>query len=213
MLAALEQFMSPLATVVEADEVSLRGEWSTSTTLTYAHPSQAGTGEGPFVELHKALWRGVAQGPRPLAGLAFSVTTEGVSWARSERPAASPALEISVWGYKSGTTYEPGTAWLGFNFHGTILPGQRVPSRDGLIEVSPVREGPLITGRLGWVGEAQGVNFGLVLLPGPALKIARNGLWHLRDRLAVALPEPLRRLLTRGRSGFLPASALTHYGP
>jgi hypothetical protein len=31
MLAALEQFLSPLTTVVEADEVSLRGEWSTST--------------------------------------------------------------------------------------------------------------------------------------------------------------------------------------
>jgi hypothetical protein len=82
-----------------------------------------------------------------------------------------------------------------------------------LLEVCTVREGPLLTARLGWVGEAQGVNFGLVLLPVPALKVARNGLWHLRDQLAVALPEPLRRLLTRGRSGFLLASALTDHGP
>jgi hypothetical protein len=82
-----------------------------------------------------------------------------------------------------------------------------------LLEVCTVREGPLVTGRLGWVAEAQGVNFGLVLLPVPAPKVARNGLWHLRDQLAVALPEPLRRLLTRGRSGFLPASALTDHGP
>jgi len=89
-----------------------------------------------------------------------------VTWSRSKRPAASPALEVSLEGYKSGTTYDPGTVWLGFTFHGAILPGQTVPFRDRLIEVSPVREGPLVTGRLGWVGEAQGVNFGLVLLPG-----------------------------------------------
>jgi hypothetical protein len=89
-----------------------------------------------------------------------------VTWSRSKRPAASPALEVSLEGYKSGTTYDPGIVWLYFTFHEAILPGQTVPFRDRLIEVSPVREGPLVTGRLGWVGEAQGVNFGLVLLPG-----------------------------------------------
>jgi len=209
MLAALEQFLSPLATVVEAHEVSLRGEWSTSTERTYAHASQLGTGEGPFVEVVNAHWRGVAQGPRPLAGLAFSATTKGVTWSRSERPAASPALEVSL----RASAWELGTASLAFTFHGAVLASGTVPSRDRLLEVCTVREGPLVTGRLGWVGEAQGVNFGLVLLPVPALKVARNGLWHLRDRLAVALPEPLRRLLTRRRSGFLPASALTDHGP
>src|SRR5215468_5590285 len=208
MLAALERFLSLLATVVEAHEVSLRGEWSTSTEHTYAHASQLGTGEGPFVEVVNAHWRGVAQGPWPLAGLAFSATTEGVTWSRSERPAASPALEVSL----HPCPWESGTASLAFTFHGAILSGT-VPFRDRSLEVCTVREGPLVTGRIGWVSEAQGVNFGLVLLPGPALKVTRNGLWHLRDRLAVALPEPLRRLLTRGRSGFLPASALTDHGP
>jgi hypothetical protein len=207
MLAALEQFLSPLATVVEAHEVSLRGEWSTSTERQYAHVSQLGTGEGPFVEVVNAHWRGVAQGPRPLAGLAFSATTEGVTWSRSERP-RGPALEVSLRAsaWKSGTE-------LAFTCHGAFLPRQTVPSRDRLLEVCTMREGPLVTGRLGWVVEAQGVNFGVVLLPVPAPKVARNGLWHLRDQLAVALPEPLRRLLTRGRSGFLPASALTDHGP
>jgi hypothetical protein len=210
LTAALERFLSPLAIVVEAHEVSLRGEWSTSTERTYAHASQLGTGEGPFVEVTNAHWRGVAQGPPPLAGLAFSATTEGVTWSRSERPAASPALEVSL----HPCPWESGTASLAFTFHGAgAILSRTVPFRDRLLEACTVREGPLVTGRLGWVGEAGGVNFGLVLLPGPALKVARNGLWHLRDRLAVALPEPLRRLLTRGRSGFLPASALTDHGP
>src|SRR5262245_34292937 len=157
MLAALEQFLSPLATVVEAHEVSLRGEWSTSTERSYAHVSQLGTGEGPFVEVVNAHWRGVAQGPRPLAGLAFSATTEGVTWSRSERPALEVALRASAW--------ESGTASLFFTFHGALL-SQTAPSRDRLLEVCTVREAPLVTGRLGWVGEAQGVNFGLALLRG-----------------------------------------------
>ena len=118
-------------------------------------------------------------------------------------------MEVSL----RASAWESGTASLAFTFHGAVLPGRTVPSRDRLLEVCTVREGPLVTGRLGWVAEAQGVNFGLVLLPGPALKMARNGLWHLRNQLAVALPEPLSRLLTRGRSGSLPASALTDYGP
>jgi hypothetical protein len=46
MLAALERFLSPLATVVEAHEVSLRGEWSTSTERSYAQANQLGTGDG-----------------------------------------------------------------------------------------------------------------------------------------------------------------------
>src|SRR5262245_3419772 len=207
MLPGLERFLSPLATVVEAHEVSLRGEWSTSTERKYAHASQLGTGEGPFVEVANAHWGGVAQGPWPLAGLTFSATIEGVTWSRSERPAAS--LEISL----SARDYKSGRASFSFGFYGAGLPMQTVPSRARLLEVCPVREGPLVTGRLRWVCEAQGVNFGLVLLPGPAVKVARVGIWHLRDRLAVALPEPLRQLLTRGRSGFLPTSVLTDHGP
>src|SRR5262249_40956699 len=153
MLAALERLLSPLATVVEAHEVSLRGEWSTSTVRTYAHPSQLGTGEGPFVEVVNAHWRGIAQGPRPLAGLAVSAPRKGVAGSRSERPAASPALEVSL----HPSVWES-TASLAFTFHGAVL-NQTVPSRDRLLEVCTVREGPLVTGRLGWVGEAQGVNF------------------------------------------------------
>ena len=109
-------------------------------------------------------------------------------------------MEVSL----RASAWESGTASLAFTFHGAFLPSQTVPSRDRLLEVCSVPEGPLVTGRLGWVGEAQGVNFGLVLLPGPAVKVARVGIWHLRDRLAVALPEPLRRLLTRGARGFFP---------
>lgn len=58
-----------------------------------------------------------------------------------------------------------------------------------------------------WEGEPQvlvqvkGVAFAVMLLPASSVKVGRNRLWCLRERLAARLRPELRGLLTTGRSG------------
>jgi hypothetical protein len=204
VLDLLEAFLAPLATALEPEEASLGGEWSTSLRRTYAHTGQSGTGEGPFVEVVDARWRGVVRGPSSLTGLAFMVTVEGVAWVRSKPPVADPEVEVSLHRWADRTD----GASLAASFHGALPPSVPVPCGDRPREACRVNEGRVTMGRPTVVAAVGEVWFAVLLLPGAAVRVARNRLWHLRDELAGSLPEAVRRLMTRGRTGLLRARDL-----
>jgi hypothetical protein len=47
----------------------------------------------------------------------------------------------------------------------------------------------------------------VLLLQGRFLKTGRHRLWRMREELASSLPPRIRELLTRRRSGSIPANA------
>ncbi len=86
-------------------------------------------------------------------------------------------------------------------FHGATLPSVPVPSFDDARRASALGDPHGETGRLHLIAEARGTYFIVVPLQQAMLKVGRNGLWRVREELAGDLPEPLRNVMTRGRTG------------
>ncbi len=83
VLHAIDKLSAALSSVVSPIAVNLAGAWSTSLRKTYASPSQAGTGAGPFVEVVDAKWQGTFECNEPMAGIAFLATDTETFWTKS----------------------------------------------------------------------------------------------------------------------------------
>jgi hypothetical protein len=201
------ELVAPLSRVIPPMPVDIRGQWSRTSRRTYASETQLGTGQGPFVEVEDARWRGALECAVPLAGIAVLLTEEETRWSRSAPAALAPPLEISLHARAGGGD---GRASFAADFHGAHLPSLPVPCGPDLTAACLLEAGPLLTSQAQRLAAVPGAELLVVLLPASAIKTARNRLWHLRDELAAALPADLQRFLTRGRSGVLrpPAGAL-----
>src|SRR5204863_441239 len=133
----------------------------------------------------------------PLAGLALLSTPYGAQWARSAPAIANPPLEVSLSGYLPEAD---GATFTG-RLHDAYLPAVPVSCGRDLTGTCTLATGPLVTGVLHRVAATTTAELSIVLLPGSALKVGRNRIWHLREELASALPAPLRAVLTRARTG------------
>ena len=84
MPSFIENFFSPLAAVLPAEPVELRGEWSTSLRRTYENAAQVDSGVGPFVEVIDARWAGTFESSVPLTGIAM-LYRDGGPWRKPPR--------------------------------------------------------------------------------------------------------------------------------
>ena len=198
--ALIEEMSSSLAGVVGEVEAEIRGEWSTIQRRTYENAAQSGTGVSPFVEVDDIYWRGTIECPVPLAGIAFLQTNSEIYWAKSGRPVQNPLVEISL---HARAGYVERRATLATSLSGSFLPGVPV-AFDGDLDAScAIGASHLVTGRAHRVAKVDYATFVVILLQKDVVKMGRKHLWHLRDELALALPEDTRRVLTRGRTGVI----------
>ena len=200
--ALLDELSSALTGLVPELEVEMRGEWTTTNRRTYESTAQSGSGLGPSVDVVDIRWSATIACSSPVTGIAFLSTARETYWAKAGRPVEHPLLEVSL--HARANQVDEG-ATFSTTLMGSRLPGVPV-AFSGNVEAS-CRLGPsrFTTGRAHVVATADGGAFAAILLPATAIKMGRNHLWHLRDELAASLPDHVRTLLTRGRSGAIRA--------
>ena len=183
--------------VLPANPVRMSGAWTGKPQLRYASPEQAGTGEGPYVQTVDWRWEGTLESEGPFAGIALLAFDERFFWVKSDPPVLRASVSVSAFAWSG----RPEAVSFAGSFHGAF---------SGSVPVTLSEEPPTSvvigspsssTGLLHVVAHIRDVWFGVVLLPGSAVKVGRNRLWHLREALASRLPPDLKQLMTRGRSG------------
>ena len=185
--------------------MSLHGEWSTSTEpCLCADASQLGTGEGPSVEVVNVHWRGVAQGPC-WAGVL------GDGRGRDLVAVGAPGGQPRDLPERPGLQIREGLVQL-------RLLRSRSANADGTVPRSLARGLPRARGAAGHGPAPLGVRGAGSELRARATA-GPGGEGGTRRHLAPArpaggcatrAPSPIAHA---GRSGFLPASALTDHGP
>jgi hypothetical protein len=174
----------------------MSGAWSGKPQLRYASPKQAGTGEGPYVETVDWRWEGFLESDLPFVGIAVLALDQRLYWVKSQ----PPVLRASVSVFTSAWAELPRSVSFSGVFHGAYLPSIPVDLSEEPPASVMIGSSSASTGALHVVARLKNVGFGVVLLPGSAVKVGRNRLWHLREP-ATRLPPELHRLVTRGRSG------------
>lgn len=159
---------------------------------------QSGTGSGPFVDVVDLRWRGILTCPAPIAGIAFLVTAAELFWVKSSRAVVSLPVDVSLHGYADYSAKQATfTAGLG----GAVLPGVPVACEADLARSCTLGPACLTTARLEQLAQVDTAAFVVLLIQGRFLKTGRHRLWRLRDELALSLPQRVREILTRRRTG------------
>jgi hypothetical protein len=193
---AIEYFRC-LREVLAAEDVRMSGAWSGKPQLRYASPAQLGSGEGPYIETVDWRWDGAFESVNPFVGIAVLAIDQRLYWVKSQPPVARAVVSFSAHGWAA----RPGCVSVAGAFHGAYLPSMPVEISDEPPASCVIGSSPTSTGMLHVVARLGRVAFAVVLLPGSAVRVGRNRLWHLREGIASQLPPELHRLTTRGRSG------------
>jgi hypothetical protein len=193
----LIELESSLVDIVPSETVSLVGDWKSSRRRTYENEAQIGSGSGPFVEIVDTRWTGALACSVPIACIAFMLTPDSLSWAKSSPASLNLPVDVSISAYAG---YTPDRATFAATVGGAHLPSVSTrfggdASRDVMIETTGHTTGQLA--RLAHLEHAEVVVY---LIPGRLLKVGRKRLWHIRSDLATALPSVTRELLTHGRN-------------
>jgi hypothetical protein len=197
-----DQLDLALHSVVFELPVDLAGAWSFATNRTCASGTQGGSGSGPFAEVVSARWRGVLMGAGPIGGMAFLLTDDRLYWAKAPEIAPALPVDISLYAYAKQAS---GRATLAPNLASAYLPGIPVTAGPDLAKSCHVGHRDVRTGRVACLAEADSAAFYVLLFPRDALKMGRKHLWSIRNEIAVSLTEGVRQLLTRRRTGTIPA--------
>lgn len=198
--ASITRLFAPLAAVVPAASVELRGTWSTSVRRTYEKANETGAGDGPLVEVVDARWNGTFESTVPITGLAVLYGPGGTRWVKAAPAMVSPAVGVSL---HARPGYVRGLASFAAGFHSAGLPSATIACADDLTASCTLGATHAVTGRPHLVAESGGVAFVVVLIPGSGVKVGRSRLWHLREEMRASLPADLREILTRRRTGTL----------
>jgi len=199
MVDPVFEYFRPLRDVLRGEEVRIAGAWSPKPQLRYASAAQLGTGEGPYLQTVDWRWDGTVECAASLVGIAILMVEERAYWVKSQPPVAQAAVSVMAAGWAA----QADSVSFGGAFHGAYPPSVPVQISDEPPASFVLGSEETSTGLLHVVAGAGGATFGLVLLPGAAVKVGRNRLWHLRNEVASRLPPELNGLLTRGRSGEL----------
>lgn len=191
------EFFRALRGVVPANDVRMSGAWSAHHQRRYASPEQAGTGEGPYLETVDWHWGGSVESVVPFVGLALLATDQRLFWVKSQPPVIRAPVSVSA----SGWNDRPSPVSFTGAFHGAYPPSVPVEITDEPPKSCVIGSSRTTTGSLQVVARLGPGLFGIVLLPGSVVRVGRNRLWHLDERLASKLAPDLQRLLTRGRNG------------
>jgi hypothetical protein len=187
------------------EPVDFAGSWLPSRRRTYETARQSGTGSGPFVDVVDLRWCGILTCPAPIAGIGFLVTAAGLFWVKSSPAAVSLPVDISLHGYAG---FSAGQATFTAGLGGAVLPGVPVAYEADLAGCCTLGPPRFTTARLEQLAEADTAAFVVLLIQGRFLKVGRHRLWRIRDELASSLPQRVREILTRRRTGSIPSEPL-----
>lgn len=156
--------------------------------------------EGKWLPAAPARWRGIARAEDPLVAVSLLQHDEGISWTKSERgvPEGQEIHLALPWFDREGVD-------VGVRFgttNGVCSWRTRLPSA----EYRPLVADRLTceTGRLFRFALFEGsspIACWFMFLSARDVRVGRNGLWHLRKPLRPGVSEPLRTLLSYGRTG------------
>jgi hypothetical protein len=110
----------------------------------------------------------------------------------------SGVLSLHAW-----EGYTQGRAAFAGGIGGSFLPGVPVAFSGDVNTGCTFGPGRGATGHLQQIVQVDTITFVVLLLPANLIKVGRKRIWHVRDEIALSLPENARRLLTRNRSGRL----------
>lgn len=147
-------------------------------------------------------WRGMAVGEEPVVSVLFLVTETAVRWGKSA-PAGAEGQEVRL----AFHGYEPSDCFVQLvaSVPGLVLTHAITLESASYRPDLPAFEG-LRTGtiqRFARVAAVPAVDVLALFVAARDVKVGRNRLWHLRPALAEGMPEPIRKLLTYGRTGEL----------
>ena len=193
-----DELDASLAGLVPEEPVEFAGDWTRATRRTYETARQTGTGSGPFVDVVDLRWHGTVTCAVPIAGVAFLVTAAEIFWVKSLPAAATLPVDVSLHAYAD---YSSKQATLTAGLGGAVLPGVPVACEPDLAASCVVQPRRLTTSKLAQLAHAEEAAFAVVLIQRAFLETGRHRLWHLRDELTGGLPQRVREVLTRRRSG------------
>ncbi len=197
IFAEIESALTPLMPAVR---VELTGAWTPAVHRTFPTAREAGPDARSLADVIDVYWRGTVRGPTPIAGLAFLVTDDRVFWVKSGPASSNLDVHVSLHAWAERM---PDRATFNAGLGGSSLPGIPVPRAPELVHSCSITGTAPMTGQPARIARADPASFGVLLLEGRFLKTGRHRLWRLRDEYASGLPERVRELLTRRRSGRL----------
>jgi hypothetical protein len=121
-------------------------------------------------------------------------------WVKAGPATVSLAVRVSL---HARPGYVRARASFAAGFHGAVLRSATIACADDLTASCTLGATHAVTGRPHIVAESKDVAFVVVLIPGSAVKVGRNHLWHVREEIRASLPADLRELLTGHRTGTL----------
>ena len=161
--------------------------------------SQAGSGSGPFAEIHDTLWKGTITCPVPIVCLALVATADAADWVKSADRGATQFLQLSLSRYVDS---RPDVATFAVRIGGAHLPSFHVKPDSAAGSRFVVEDTTnFVTGQVRRIAHVSGLDVLVLLLPGKCVAVGRKRVWRLRPDLAALLPPISRAMLTQGRSG------------
>ena len=194
-----DELDTALAGLVRSEPVELAGSWLPAARRTYERAAQEGSGEGPFTDVIDWRWRGRLSCSTPTVAVVFLVTADECRWSKSAPPA--PQLDVAV-SFHTYANYQQDRATFSAGVGSAILSAP-VAWKNDPASTCAVAGPALRTARVATVAHTQEATFAVLVLPAEAVSTGRHRLWRVRERIAAALPEQSRQLLTRGRTGSL----------
>ena len=205
----LNELDSSLSEVIASEPVTFAGAWQPPTRRTDRQPD--GRGTEVLVEGIHVQWTGSLTSKVPIVSVGFLLTRDTLFWIKSAPAAVSQPVTVSLSAYADHSldkaTFALDQATFVPSVGGASLPGVPVPCVDDLSQACTLGVAEQVTGHVCCLASARNVSFLALILPGSVVKVGRNRLWHLRGTLAPLLSLPVRDLLTRRRSGSIPADA------
>ena len=201
----LDRLDASLRDVIRSESVQFRGEWTTSARRTCQSGAQVGTGSAAFIDVVDSRWSGALASAVPISGIAFLVTGRDLYWVKAAQVSLILPVDVSLYAHAG---YAAGRATFTANMAGAYLPG--IPVAGGADLAGSCTLGPdrLTTGRVTCLASVNTAALFVLLFPRDLLKVGRKHLWRLRDEVAASLPEELRVLLTRRRTGSVNTNSL-----
>jgi len=194
----LDQLDAALAEILPSSEIGLHGQWSSLLRRSYRGQSQSGSGSGPYVEVFDDVWDGRLTATAAFTGIAFLRTDTCVYWAKAAHASAELAVRVSLTG-----NADPARASRTFcvGLDDIVLPAVPVRLETRQPSECVLATDVVPTARVTCIARCAETAFFVVVLPTNAVTFGRNRLWRLRESFAARLPDDVRALLTRRRSG------------
>ena len=163
------------------------------------------------MEVVDVEWTGSLTSKVPIVCVGFLLQRDMLFWVKSAPPDVSQPVTVYLTASADYSLLRAilarDTATLSTSVGGAWLPAPPIPRVADLTQACTLGVAEQFTGRVYCLAHAHDVSFLVLTLPGSVVKVGRNRLWHLRGDLAPLVSPPVRELLTRRRSGSIPADA------